>query len=186
MTPMRDIHPVASSAVLCLAIGAAGACTAEQAPGRAEARTPQMTSAVKELRLVPGDPERGRQLFVTKGCVTCHAVNGVGGRAGTALDARGNGPLDPVDFAAWMWKGAPAMIELQSLELGYTIDLSGRDIRHLAAFAGDEDAQAEFSLDDIPAGVQDSFLDEHFWEVEDWSEFLESGQEKYVADPPRN
>jgi len=183
MTPLKDVHSVVGTAAFCLAVSAAGACTAEQAPGRAEAQTPKLTSAVTASRIVPGDPERGRQLFVTKGCVTCHAVNGVGGKAGTALDARGNGPLDPVDFAAWMWKGAPAMVELQSLELGYTIDLSGSDIRHLAAFAGDKNAQAAFSLDEIPAGVQDSFLDEQFWEVEDWTDFLESGQENQQAIP---
>ncbi len=25
------------------------------------------------------DPDRGRKLFVAKGCVACHAINGVGG-----------------------------------------------------------------------------------------------------------
>ncbi|MEM9439630.1 MAG: c-type cytochrome, partial [Pseudomonadota bacterium] len=56
------------------------------------------------------DPERGRRLFVTKGCVLCHAVNGVGGIAAPALDTEGgNGQLDLLGFVVRMWNGAQAM-----------------------------------------------------------------------------
>ncbi len=33
------------------------------------------------------DPARGRALFVDKGCVVCHSVNGVGGEIAPVLDA---------------------------------------------------------------------------------------------------
>jgi len=97
------------------------------------------------------DAERGRIIFVAKGCVVCHSVNGVGGKAGPALDAsEPAGVFDPLDFAARMWRGAPAMIELQSLEFGYQIDLSANDIADLAAFAENYEIQGTFSEDEIP------------------------------------
>ncbi len=33
-------------------------------------------AGTKELQM---DPMRGRQLFVSKGCIACHSINGVGG-----------------------------------------------------------------------------------------------------------
>ena len=53
----------------------------------------------------------GRRLFVAKGCVACHSINGVGGHDATALDAHTMTPMmNPFDFAAKMWRMAPAMI----------------------------------------------------------------------------
>lgn len=124
------------------------------------------------------DPMKGRELFVEKGCVICHAVNGVGGKAAPALDAQIGGPaVDPLDFAARMWLGAPAMIELQAIELGYTIYLTADDIANLAAFAADRDAQKSLTVDDLPEDIRSSLLDERFWEMEDWDGFLRDGQE---------
>ncbi len=55
--------------------------------------------------------ERGRDLFVNKGCVVCHSVNGAGGKAGPNLDADPlQAQIDAFDFAARMWRGAEAMI----------------------------------------------------------------------------
>ena len=44
------------------------------------------------------DAERGRQVFGAKGCVVCHAVNGVGGNAGPARIAA------PRKSSSWFWK----------------------------------------------------------------------------------
>ena len=124
--------------------------------------------------------QAGRRLFVEKGCVTCHAINGVGGKVASALDAQTElDAIDVADFSARMWRGAAAMVELQSLELGYTIWLEGDDLVNLAAFAADATEQKKLSLEDIPEGLRDAFLNERFWEVEDWDEFLEQGQEGY-------
>ncbi len=128
------------------------------------------------------DSASGRALFVDKGCVICHAVNGVGGKAAPALDAEiGAPPIDPLDFAARMWRGAPAMIELQSIELGYTIYLTADEIADLSAFSGDLAEQKLLDLEQLPETMKNGLLDEQFWEVEDWDGFLRSGQEG--ADP---
>lgn len=128
------------------------------------------------------DPARGRDLFVEKGCVICHAVNGVGGKAAPPLDAEiGAGPVDPLEFAARMWRGAPAMIELQSVELGYTIDLTADEIANLAAFASDREAQRKLTPESLPDNIADGLLDQRFWEMEDWDAYLARGRE---GEPP--
>lgn len=138
------------------------------------------------------DPVGGKQLFVDKGCVICHSVNGVGGKAAPALDAEIGAPaVDPLDFAARMWRGAPAMIELQAIELGYTIYLTADDIADLAAFAADRDAQRGLSVEDLPATIRSGLLDERFWEMENWDDYLRQGQEGEFPEqlderPPEN
>ena len=107
------------------------------------------------------DAEHGRELFIVKGCVVCHSVNGVGGRAAPALDATAaQGPVDPLDFAARMWRGALAMADLQAMEFGYQIELTGAEIADLAAFAADADEQAELEETDIPEMMRGWTLDE--------------------------
>ncbi|MEO1137386.1 MAG: hypothetical protein AAFW68_12405, partial [Pseudomonadota bacterium] len=96
--------------------------------------------------------------------------------------------VDPLDFAARMWLGAPAMIELQAIELGYTIYLTADDIANLAAFSADRDAQKALTAEDLPDDIRSSLLDERFWEMEDWDQFLSDGQEgefeEQVEAPP--
>ncbi|MHA7871017.1 MAG: c-type cytochrome, partial [Hyphococcus sp.] len=107
---------------LCAAMFVVG-CEAEQSSTRVE-RPKIGYDAGPQMVRHSMDPVKGRALFIDKGCVICHAVNGVGGKAAPALDAPvGDGPVDPLEFAARMWRGAPAMIELQSIELGYAIYL---------------------------------------------------------------
>ena len=149
----------------------------------AEMKTETGHAGPKAASHIVGVASSGRSAFVEKGCVMCHSVNGVGGKAAPALDAEVGSPeIDPLDFAARMWSGAPAMIELQSIELGYSVSLSGQDIADLAAFAASIDEQRKLSADQIPGGMRDSLLDERFWEMEDWDDFLRKGQEGY--EPP--
>jgi len=132
-----------------------------------------------------GDAAVGRAAFVQKGCVLCHAVNGVGGKAAPALDAADDFvKADPVEFAARMWRGAPAMVEFQSVELGYVIDLTADDIANIAAFAASRAEQKLLKDGDIPEPMRDSILDERYWEMEDWSDFMADGQEGYVTPAP--
>lgn len=160
--------------VLSAGIILLSACSQEiNAPAQAAHKLTQQTP----------DAAAGRAIFVDKGCVMCHAVNGVGGKAAPALDAQTElDTVDVADFAARMWRGAAAMVELQSLELGYTIWLEGDEIVNLAAFAANVEEQKKLKLEDVPEGVRDTFLNERFWEIEDWDEFLEQGQEGY-GDP---
>ena len=165
----------------CLAVlaaaGALGACKMEvEIDGAKEEESASAVGFKQAARKV--DTMVGKDLFIDKGCVICHAVNGVGGKAAPALDAGiGEPPVDPLEFAARMWLGAPAMIELQSIELGYTIYLTADDIANLAAFAGDRGAQETLVPGDLPESVSAGLLDERFWEMEDWDQFLRDGRE---------
>ncbi len=130
--------------------------------------------AQREVVIPLVDPERGRRLFVTKGCFICHSIGGVGGKAAPVLDATGEGAsLDLMGFVARMWRGAPAMLELQLLELGYRIELTGSEIADLAAFTADPEAQRDFSSEDIPDPLRDWQLDEPYWLQEEWPEHFE-------------
>ena len=122
-----------------------------------------------------GDPQAGKALFVDKGCVLCHSVNGVGGRAALPLDAPPDGrKVDPMVFAAAMWQGAYAMLSLQLTELGYQIGMTGAELRDLAAFASDLKTQADVSFDDIPMGLRPWIVDEPHWLNDDWPETFQT------------
>ena len=142
------------------ALGAvlAGLVVAASTPALAESR---------KLVIPLANAEEGKKLFVGKGCVVCHAVNGVGGKAAPALDASGDEPyFDVFDFVARMWRGAPTMIVLQEMELGYQIELDGEELAHLAAFASDPEAQGRFSDKDIPEVIRDWMVDEVYQELD--------------------
>ncbi len=184
---------------LCLVttiLFAAAACGSEtqtptQAEPSAEAQTPpaqpESDDATREALAKPPTPvematlkanaRRGRILFITNGCVICHQVNGVGGVAAPALDGPPTtSPVNPLEFSASMWRGALAMTALQSLELGYVIDLEAQDIADLAAFASSEDERALLTLDSVPADMQDWFLNEPYWKTQSWEEYLKRGE----------
>jgi len=103
------------------------------------------------VAMPPMDPERGRHVFVEKGCVACHSVNGVGGNLGPALNAADMpSPMNSFEFAARMWRGAQAMTALQEDMLGEVISLDGQDLADLVAFAHDADEQAKLTMDQVP------------------------------------
>lgn len=108
------------------------------------------------LALPPLDPDHGRELFLEKGCVACHQVNGVGGDLGPALNADDMPePMNAFEFAARMWRGAPAMTELQEQLLGDPIELTGQELANIIAFAHDEEAQAKLSSEQVPEKYRD-------------------------------
>ncbi len=146
------------AAVIAAAAAAAAIPAAAQSAGGAESR---------KLVVPLADAEEGLRLFVGKGCVVCHAVNGVGGKAAPALDADSGQPyFDVFDFAARMWRGAPTMILLQEMELGYQIEVTGDELAHLAAFAADPDVQSTFDERDIPEVIRDWMVDEVYQELD--------------------
>lgn len=152
------------------------------AAGDAKEASSDMMPASPQAMILPlADAAHGRQLFVSKGCVICHSINGVGGRAAPALDAiavdEGDAvpPVDPLDFVARMWRGAPAMLDLQAIELGYQIELTSEDLADLAVFASDAGAQSDFSLEDVPEPMWDWMLNEPYWEDQSWPERLMEG-----------
>lgn len=100
------------------------------------------------------DAARGRELFANKGCVVCHAVNGIGGEDAARLDASTMQPMmDPFEFAAKMWRGAEAMVAMQRDELGEPIELTGRELADIIAFVHSYKEQAEFSKADVPEKI---------------------------------
>lgn len=103
------------------------------------------------LALPPMDSHRGHLIFMNKGCIVCHSVNGVGGDIGPSLNASDMpSPMNAFEFAARMWKGAPAMVVMQQEELGDFIELTGQDLADLIAFVHDKEMQKTVSADQIP------------------------------------
>ena len=138
-----------------------------------------------EMVVPAADPRRGRILFISNGCVICHQVNGVGGAAAPALDMPGSsGRVDPVEFSARMWRGASAMSALQSIELGYVIELNGQDIADIAAFTASPAERALLTLDSVPVEMRDWFLDMPYWRTDEWSEYEERGERIPFDDMP--
>lgn len=103
------------------------------------------------LAMPPMDSHHGRELFVEKGCVVCHSVNGVGGEVGPSLNAADMPqPMNAFEFAARMWRGAPAMTQMQEQLFGAAIDISGQELADIIAFAHDESEQEELTADQVP------------------------------------
>ncbi len=103
------------------------------------------------LALPPMDSHRGHLLFMNKGCIVCHVVNGVGGDVGPSLNASDMpSPMNAFEFAARMWKGAPAMVVMQQEELGDFIELTGQELADLIAFVHDKEMQKTVKIDQVP------------------------------------
>jgi cytochrome c len=103
------------------------------------------------LVMPPMSSQRGREIYLEKGCVVCHSINGVGGEVGPSLDAADMpSPMNAFEFAARMWRGAPAMVLMQEDQLGEFINLTGEELADLVAFVHDADEQEELSTDQIP------------------------------------
>jgi len=119
-------------------------------PGMSNMRMPEMNSA------------KGRKLFVTKGCVACHSINGIGGHDAAKLDADTMEPMmNPFDFAAKMWRMAPAMIAAQEEELGEQITFTGDELSDIVAFVHDPEEQRKFTEDDLTPEARDMMGKHH-------------------------
>jgi len=119
-------------------------------PGMSNMRMPEMNSA------------KGRKLFVTKGCVACHSINGIGGHDAAKLDADTMQPMmNPFDFAAKMWRMAPAMIAAQEEELGEQITFTGDELSDIVAFVHDHEEQHNFTEDDLTPEARHMMHEHH-------------------------
>ncbi len=143
---MNPRHPRKTSITLAtvglLGAAIATSAVAEHVPGA----TPRKPGHVARLVFPIMNPERGKKLFVTKGCVACHAVNGIGGHDAPNMDAHARMEMvNPFDFAARMWNHAPAMIASQEGAFGEQIYFTGQELADIIAFVHDEESQHTFT-----------------------------------------
>ncbi len=121
-------------------------------PSAAEHVASSSPEGVESMRLVMPimNPIRGKALFVDKGCVACHAINGVGGHDAPPMDAHKMQELmNPFDFAAKMWNHAEAMIVSQIEAFGEQAYFTGRELADIIAFVHDDKTQRAFSEADL-------------------------------------
>ena len=108
------------------------------------------------LALPKSGSQRGRLLYVSKGCVGCHAVNGVGGTAALPLDAATMDPAgNPFEFFARMWLGMKPMIEMQEAKMGGQVELNAQELADIVAFIHDPAMQKTFSMAEVPDNIED-------------------------------
>jgi len=101
------------------------------------------------------DPEKGKALFINKACITCHAVNGVGGTDAPNIDAHSMAPeMDMFEFAARMWNHSYGMVAVQLEALDEQITLTGSELAHITAFAHSDAVQHTVSEADIPERIR--------------------------------
>jgi cytochrome c len=160
---MNSVSPRSSlkiaSVLLPLVVAAPSPGTSQEAPPTQPTQGHDMMTG--QQMMSPGltipimDAERGRKLFASKGCVVCHAVNGVGGQDALPLDAATMPPMmNPFDFTANMWRGAEAMVMMQREEMGEQIELTGDELADIIAFVHHAEEQREFSEADIPENIK--------------------------------
>jgi cytochrome c len=139
-------HALPTALLAMVVISGAGPAEATHIVGKAG---PGADTGVS-LLLPMMNPERGKRLYVAKGCVACHAINGVGGHDAPNLDAHTmQRVMNPFDFAARMWNHAPGMLTAQEEALGGQITFTGQELADLIAFVHDEPTQHGFTEADL-------------------------------------
>ncbi len=124
-------------------------------PGMQGGQMMQQPMMTPDLMMPSMNEANGRKLFAAKGCVVCHAVNGIGGTDAVPLDAPTMpGMTNPFDFVANMWRGAEPMIALQKEELGGQVEFTGQELADIIAFLHHEAEQKKFSEADIPPNIK--------------------------------
>lgn len=150
---MKRIRTIGTVVVV---LGAAAAIVPGWYPGHhAQAANTGATLVAPGLVLPRMNPQHGKELFASKGCVVCHSIHGVGGTDAPALDASTMDPvMNPFDFFAKMWRGAEPMIAMQNNELGHQIEFTGEDLADIVAFVHNRAVQSTFSERDIPPEIK--------------------------------
>lgn len=101
------------------------------------------------------DSKRGRELYVSKGCVVCHSINGVGGEDAAPLDASTMDPaMNPFEFFARMWQGTKPMIAMQEDRMAQQVELTAEELAAIVAFVHDGAMQKSFSKTEIPENIE--------------------------------
>ncbi len=85
------------------------------------------------LYVLPGNAREGRIVFIERQCGECHSVQGIGGRGGPDLAARGD-TRGLTEFAAAMWNKAPAMTAAMRARGIDVPQLGGGEMADLVAY----------------------------------------------------
>lgn len=142
--------PVVIAAETQSAEGQATAASQQGMQGQGMMGSTQAMPGMPYMRMPEMNSAKGRTLFVSKGCVACHSINNIGGHDAAKLDADTMEPMmNPFDFAAKMWRMAPAMIAAQEDELGEQILFTGDELSDIIAFVHDPEEQKKFTEDDL-------------------------------------
>jgi cytochrome c2 len=81
-----------------------------------------------------GDPEKGKQVFETKNCATCHSLQPATGAESGAPSLHGYAKLSPILIAQAMWNHGPAMAEeFEKLNLSQP-RFAGTEVADLIAY----------------------------------------------------
>ncbi|MFQ5846544.1 MAG: c-type cytochrome [Candidatus Methylomirabilales bacterium] len=81
-----------------------------------------------------GNARKGRQVFVEKGCGSCHAIRGVGPNLGPDLGRISAKPLTMTQMAGTMWNHAPVMRRLAEEKGISWKPFRGSEMRDLITF----------------------------------------------------
>jgi|SaaInl7_135m_RNA_FD_contig_61_559877_length_928_multi_2_in_0_out_0_3 cytochrome c len=128
-------------------------------------------------------PERGMELFVSTGCVACHAINGVGGHDAPAMDAHEmDQMMSPFDFAAKMWNHASGMIYAQEEAFGEQIELTGQDLADIIAFVHHDEVQHGFTEGNLTLEARSMMNHNHGEEPAHMEHSEELGHEHMMSD----
>ncbi len=152
---LKAALPVVAALVLGAALPSAASVHDESAKAKPAAKSGTRKRTKLRLAMPMMNAERGMYLFASKGCVACHATNGVGGHGARNLDAHTmDRVMNPFELVAKMWRMAPAMIAAQEEVLGHQILFSGEEIADIIAFVHDDAQQHEFTAAMLPPDVK--------------------------------
>lgn len=85
------------------------------------------------LKDAPGNIAKGKQLIVSKNCLSCHSINNQGSEIATDFTAMQK-PNSPMAMVAAMWNHAPAMDERRAAGKLKWPELNGRDMANIYAY----------------------------------------------------
>lgn len=84
-------------------------------------------------QILPESPTKGARLFVTKGCVKCHALKGEGGKVGPDLGKIDLGETQ-LNLAAKIWNHIPSMVlSMERIRMGKPT-LNGQEFSEISAY----------------------------------------------------